>query len=79
MTTLTRPKCFDTQEAFDKWVQSAADAGNQVAPCADCSAPYEAQMRKAKRCDKKTVRREFKFIPISRAKVIEIKLEALPA
>ncbi len=65
---MTYPRCYPNQHEFDRWKLFASAAREWSTPCSDCSKPHEDNMKAKGRCDKKTVKIEFKHVPSKKHK-----------
>jgi hypothetical protein len=51
---MTHPKCFDSQQQFDTWVELSENDGDvdpRISFCESCSIRYQQQMIKEGRCE----------------------------
>lgn len=61
---MSTPLCFDTKKDFAHWQSLARRAREVSTPCSDCSKQYKAEMLSRGRCKEKSVKAEFRQIPI---------------
>lgn len=61
---MSKPLCFDTKKDFEHWVLLAKQAREVSTPCSDCSKQYKTEMLSRGRCNEKSVKAEFRQIPI---------------
>lgn len=58
-TVPSYPACFEGQQQFDGWRDSARRVREESNQCDDCTAEYAARMRDEGRCDREYVQERF--------------------